>query len=53
MGRCPCFGSRKKGKGKSLNDQEEEKNNLKSVETPSSGRSVGTFSQYVSLIFNY
>ncbi|XP_039683327.1 probable serine/threonine-protein kinase PBL7 [Medicago truncatula] len=28
MGRCPCFGSRKKGKGK--NDQEDEKN-LKSV----------------------
>ncbi|CAJ2672357.1 unnamed protein product [Trifolium pratense] len=40
MGRCPCFGSRKKGKGKNLNDQEEEKNNLKSVETPSSRRSV-------------
>lgn len=42
MGRCPCFGSRKKGKGK--NDQEDEKN-LKSVGSTVSvsGRSLGTF----------
>jgi len=50
MGRCPCFGSRKKGKGKNLNDQDDEKN-LKSVGSTVSvsGRSLGTFfsSEYV------
>ncbi|XP_004493001.1 probable serine/threonine-protein kinase PBL7 isoform X1 [Cicer arietinum] len=43
MGRCPCFGSRKKRKGKNLNDEEEERDvekSLKSVGTVSvSGRS--------------
>lgn len=51
MGRCPCFGSRKKEKEKNLNgreDEEEDVNNLKSVANESvSGRSLGAFLQYV------
>ncbi|KAL5058816.1 hypothetical protein RYX36_030420 [Vicia faba] len=44
MGRCPCFGSRKKVKEKNLNgreDEEDDVNNLKSVGSASvSGRSL-------------
>lgn len=41
MGRCPCFGSRKKSKEKNLNDREEEEKKLKSVASTVSGRSSG------------
>lgn len=38
MGRCPCFGSRKKGKEKNLKDQEEEEEEKNHI-------SVGTLSR--------
>ncbi|XP_057437560.1 probable serine/threonine-protein kinase PBL7 isoform X1 [Lotus japonicus] len=45
MGRCPCFGSRKKSKEKNLNDREEEEKKLKSVASTVSGRSSGRRSE--------